>query len=55
MEMDLRKEIFAGIYISSHNPDVVEKAVFKNVRITQPAPEDLVPTRIILGAVSNTI
>jgi len=50
VEMDLRNEIFAGIYISSHNPDVVEKAVFKNVRITQPAPEDLVPYTDYLGS-----
>ena len=50
VEVDLRNEIFAGIYISAHNPDVVEKAVFKNVRITKPAPEGLVPYRDYLGS-----
>ncbi|MDT0641408.1 DUF5050 domain-containing protein [Zunongwangia sp. F363] len=50
VEMDLRNEVFAGLYISAHNPDVVEKAVFKNVRISKPAPEDLVPYRDYLGS-----
>ncbi|MDT0648842.1 TolB family protein [Autumnicola edwardsiae] len=50
VEMDLRNEVFAGIYISAHNPDAVETAIFKNVRISYPAPEDLVPYTDYLGS-----
>ncbi len=49
-DITLRNEVFAGIYVCSHNADVVEKATFKNVRIIKPAPEDLVPYRNYLGS-----
>lgn len=49
-DVELRNEVFAGIYISAHNEDAVEKAVFRNVRITKPAPADLVPYRQYLGS-----
>lgn len=39
LDVDLRNEVFVGIYMCSHNPDVVEKAVYKNVRITTPPKE----------------
>jgi len=44
--MDLRNEVFVGIYVCSHNPDVVEKAVYKNVRITKPPKEGFYTTMI---------
>ena len=34
-------EVFIGLYVCSHNPDILETATFRNVRITRPAPEDL--------------
>lgn len=43
-------EIYAGLYICSHNPNVREKAVFRNVRIIRPAPETLRPYRDYLGS-----
>ncbi len=46
----LRSEVFAGIYVCAHNPDVVEKARFRNVRIVKPAPEDLEAYREYLGS-----
>ena len=49
-DMPLRREVFIGLYVCSHNPDVVEKAVFRNVRIVRPAPADLVPYREYLGS-----
>ncbi|MCA6078797.1 TolB family protein [Fulvivirga sedimenti] len=49
-DISLRNEVFAGIYVCSHNPDVTEHAVFKNVRIIKPAPADLVPYRNYLGS-----
>ena len=43
-------EVFIGIFICSHNPDVTEKAVFENVRIEIPAGDELVPYRDYLGS-----
>ena len=36
-------EVFAGLFIGSHNPDVVEKAKVWNVRIDQPVADDYNP------------
>lgn len=49
-DVELRNEIFAGIYICAHNEDVVETAIFRNVRITKPAPDDLVSYQQYLGS-----
>lgn len=46
----LGEEVYAGLYICSHNKDVVEKAVFRNVRITIPAKDDFVPYRDYIGS-----
>ena len=46
----LNDELYAGIFICSHNPAVLEKAVFRNVRITLPAPEGFVPYRDYIGS-----
>jgi TolB protein len=48
--LNLKNEIFAGIYVSSHHPDVVEKALFRNVRIVKPASDDLVQYQQYLGS-----
>lgn len=42
--------VYVGLFVTSHNPDIVEEAVFTNVRITVPAPADLVPYRQYLGS-----
>ena len=47
--VDLGDEVLVGLFVCSHNPDVVEKARFSNVRVTLPAPPDLVPYRDYLG------
>lgn len=49
-DVSLRNEVFAGIYVCAHNPDVVEEAVFRNVRIVKPAPDDLVQYQQYLGS-----
>jgi TolB protein len=49
-EVALNTEVFAGIYVCAHNPDVIEEAVFKNVRIIKPAPEDLVQYQQYIGS-----
>ena len=46
----LRNEVLAGIYVCAHNPEVIEKAVFRNVRIIKPAPDDLVQYQQYLGS-----
>ena len=48
--LDLGDDVYVGLFICSHNPDVVEKASFNNVRIVTPAPKTLVPYRNYLGS-----
>ncbi len=47
--VELPDEVHVGLFVCSHNADVVETARFTNVRITRPAPEDLVPYRQYIG------
>lgn len=49
-DINLKNEIIAGIYVCAHNPEVVEEAVYRNVRIIKPAPEDLVQYQEYLGS-----
>ena len=48
-EIDLGSEVDVGLFVCSHNAEVVEKARFTNVRLTIPAPEDFVPYRDYIG------
>jgi TolB protein len=48
--LDLGDDVYVGLFICSHNPDVTEKAVFKNARIVVPAGKDLVPYKDYLGS-----
>jgi len=47
--IDLGDEILVGLFVCSHNAEVVEKAKFTNVRITIPAPENFVPYQDFIG------
>ena len=38
--IDLGDEVYVGLFVSSHNPDIMETGVFTNVRIYVPARED---------------
>ena len=49
-DVGLKNEVLAGIYVCAHNPEVIEKAVFRNVRIIKPAPDDLVQYQQYLGS-----
>ena len=42
---DMPDEVFAGLFICSHNPDVIEEARVWNVRIDQPVPEGYNPDK----------
>ena len=48
--LKLNNEVFAGLFICSHNSEVLEKAVFDNVRIIIPAREDFIPYRDFIGS-----
>jgi TolB protein len=41
----LPDEVFAGLYICSHNPDKIEEATVWNVRLDKPVPDDYNPDR----------
>jgi len=46
----LNDEVFTGLFICSHNADVLEKAVFENVRLIIPAKEDFIPYTDYIGS-----
>jgi len=48
--LTLDNEVYVGIYVCSHNPEIVETAVFRNVRITKPAKPDFKPYRDYIGS-----
>jgi Tol biopolymer transport system component len=52
---ELGDEVYVGLFVCSHNPDVVEEAVFRNVRITIPAREDFIPYRDYIGSRLETL
>ena len=46
----LNDEIYLGMFICSHNADVIEKAIFSNVRFVKPAGDDFVRYEKYLGS-----
>jgi hypothetical protein len=48
--LPLGEEVYVGLFVCSHNKDVIEKAVFRDVRITLPASENFVPYRDYIGS-----
>jgi TolB protein len=54
-DMTLPDAIIAGLALCSHNPDVVERAVFNNVRVIRPAPENFRPYRDYIGSVLEVL
>jgi TolB protein len=49
-ELALGDEVYVGLFLCSHNPDVVEKAVFRDVRIVRPAKDGFVPYQDYIGS-----
>jgi TolB protein len=49
-EIALNDEVYAGLFICSHNGDVMEKAVFSNVRVVIPPGKDYRPYRDYIGS-----
>src|SRR5579875_1400391 len=48
--IDLGNEVYVGLFVCAHNNNVVEKASFDNVSITNPARPALVPYKEYLGS-----
>ncbi|MHA6248759.1 TolB family protein [Pontibacter sp. CAU 1760] len=48
--LNLGDEVYVGLFVGSHNKDVLEKGIFSDVRLTVPAPDDLVQYREYLGS-----
>ena len=49
-DLKLPDEVYVGLFVCSHNPEVIEKANFTNVRITVPAASDFRPYRDYVGS-----
>jgi len=49
-DIDLGDEILVGLFTCSHNTDVIETTVFRDVRISVPAPDSLVQYRQYLAS-----
>jgi TolB protein len=53
--LDLGQDIIVGLFVCSHEPDVVEQASFSSVRIVTPARENFVPYRDYIGGLLETL
>ncbi len=48
--LDLGDEVYVGLFVCSHNVDVLETAIFRDVRVVVPTDEGFVPYRDYLGS-----
>lgn len=55
MEANLPDDVYAGLFICAHNKNVVEEAVFDNVRIILPAKENFEAYRQYIGSHIETM
>ena len=46
----LGDEVYAGLFLCSHNADTVERGLFQDVRVIRPAKEGFVPYRDYIGS-----
>src|SRR5258705_4645466 len=49
-DITLGDEVYVGLFVCSHNNNVIEKAAFRDVRITVPPKDDFVPYRDYVGS-----
>ena len=49
-DLELGDEVLAGLFLCSHNPDVKEQAVFRDVRIIRPVRVGFAPYRDYIGS-----
>jgi WD40 repeat protein len=50
-DVNLGDEVLVGLALCSHNADVTERAIFKDVRLVRPAKDGFVPYRDYIGSV----
>jgi TolB protein len=50
VEVDLGDEVYVGLFVCSHNAEVTDTGLFRNVRLTIPAPNDFTPYRDYIGS-----
>jgi len=50
VSVEFPDNVFAGLFVCSHNKDIVETVVFDNVRIARPARDQFVPYREYIGS-----
>ena len=48
--VDLPEELYVGLFLSAHNPDVKETAIFRNVRVIKPVKVGFTPYRDYIGS-----
>lgn len=48
--MQLARQVYVGLYVCSHNPNIVEVVQFRNVSIIKPAAADFQPYRDYIGS-----
>ena len=53
--VDLGDDVYVGLFVCSHNKNVLEKATFDNVRIIKPVKENFVPYREYIGSSIETM
>ena len=54
-DLDLGDEVYVGLFVCSHDPQAIEKGLFKNVRITVPAKPDFTPYQDYIGSRLETL
>lgn len=47
---DIGNQVYVGLYVCAHQPDALEVATFRNVRIIRPAAADFQPYRDYIGS-----
>lgn len=54
-DIDLNDDVYVGLFICSHNKDVIEKVSFDNVRIIVPAKQNFIPYKDYIGSNIETM
>ena len=49
-DFELGDEVYVGLFLCSHNADVIEKAIFRDVRVIRPVKEGFTPYRDYIGS-----
>lgn len=49
-DLNLGDDVYVGLFVGSHNKDVIEKGIYSDVRISVPVRENYVPYREYIGS-----